>query len=225
MAFLNSATAPSRSPWSCRAMPRWVWAGAALGSRSIAFLYWAMAPSRSPLSRRALPRLVWARAYLGSRSVAFLYAAGVAALGPVAADEVGQAAGQDLPQPGGQLSVGAPAELVEAQRGLEQGVLHQVGGVGLPPQRGVQAGAGQEAQVVAVRVQQPVQGAGLGAAGPLDQPAEVGAAGGHGCVRGAGVGATGPYYNRRDPRLIMDAENHRRKELARALSGFRSAGL
>src|SRR5262249_28515409 len=50
----------------------------------------------------------------------------------------------------------------------------------------------QQAQVVAVRVEQPVQRPRLFTPGPLDQSAEVGAAGGHGCVRGARRGANGP---------------------------------
>jgi hypothetical protein len=57
---------------------------------------------------------------------------------------------------------------------MEQGLLHQVGRVGLALERGVQSGAGQQAQVVAVRVEQPVQRPRLVAPGPLDQPAEVG---------------------------------------------------
>ena len=51
----------------------------------------------------------------------------------VAADQIGQAASQDLPQPGGQLSLGLAlaAELAEVAMCLEQRLLDQVGGVGL----------------------------------------------------------------------------------------------
>ena len=49
----------------------------------------------------------------------------------VAADQIGQAASQDLPQPGGQLSLGLAAELAEMPMCLEQRLLDQVGGVGL----------------------------------------------------------------------------------------------
>ncbi len=87
------------------------------------------------------------------------------------ADQVGQVPRQDLPQPGDQLRLGLALELVEVLMGFEQRFLDQVGGVRLAPQRGVDAGAGQQPQVVAIRLQQPVQGArGLTRASSINRP-------------------------------------------------------
>ena len=90
------------------------------------------------------------------------------------ADQVGQVPRQDPAQPGDQLRLGLALELVEVLVGLEQRFLDQVGGVRLAPQRGVDAGAGQQPQVVAIRLQQPVEGARGLAPRLLDQPNDDG---------------------------------------------------
>ncbi len=86
------------------------------------------------------------------------------------ANQVGQVPRQDPPQPGDQLGLGLALELVEVLVGFQQRFLDQVGRVGLAAQRGVDAGAGQEPQVVAIRLQQPVQRARRLAPRLLNQP-------------------------------------------------------
>ena len=66
------------------------------------------------------------------------------------ADQVGQVPRQDPAQPGDQLGLGFALELVEVLVGLQERLLDQVGGICLALERGVDAGAGQESQVVAI---------------------------------------------------------------------------
>ena len=54
---------------------------------------------------------------------------------------------QDLSQPGGQLGLAVPAEAFQALIGLQQCLLHHVGGVELPVQTRVQVELSQQAQV------------------------------------------------------------------------------
>jgi hypothetical protein len=71
---------------------------------------------------------------------------GHVAPGPVqVAAGVGQVAGQDLAQPGGQLGLGLAPELRQGLVGLQQRLLDQVGGVQLGPQPRVQLQPGQQA--------------------------------------------------------------------------------
>src|SRR5262249_24750393 len=82
------------------------------------------------------------------------FAAGVTlAGGKVAAHGGGQLVGQDLPQPGGALGLGAAAELPALLVSAGQGLLHHVGRIELAAQPRVEVEAGQQPQVIAVRLQ------------------------------------------------------------------------
>ena len=70
---------------------------------------------------------------------------------------VGQGANQDLAKPGRQLGLGRAEELAELAGGLEKRLLDQVGGIEPDPQRLADQRAGDQAQVVAIKLQEPAQ--------------------------------------------------------------------
>ena len=82
----------------------------------------------------------------------------------VAAQQVGQVAGQDLPQPADELGLAAPAEAREVLVRLQERLLDEVGGIDLALEALADLHPGQQGQVAPVHLQQsPERG---GVAGP-----------------------------------------------------------
>src|SRR5262249_27145196 len=76
----------------------------------------------------------------------------------VPADEVGQARGQDLPQPGRQLRLAGAAERPEVPGGLQERLLNQVYRVRLALKPAAEFQAREQQQVRPVLLQQSTQG-------------------------------------------------------------------
>jgi hypothetical protein len=86
----------------------------------------------------------------------------VTARGAEAAGGVGQVAGEDLPQPGGQLRLAAPLELGQRLVRLQQRLLYHVRRIEFRPQARVEVEPGQQAQVVPEALQGAAPAARLG---------------------------------------------------------------
>ena len=68
-----------------------------------------------------------------------------------------QVAGQNLPQPGGQLGLGRTAKAGETAVRLEEGLLGEIGRVDLALQPPADLHAGQERQVIAITIEKLAQ--------------------------------------------------------------------
>src|SRR6266496_4418561 len=90
----------------------------------------------------------------------------VAPLGAeVVAHEVGDLRGENLPKPGGELRLGAAVKAWEVTMGLQESLLNDVGRVEFALKPPADLDAGQQAQVIAVQLEQAPQcrlAAGLG---------------------------------------------------------------
>ncbi len=83
---------------------------------------------------------------------------------------VGQGANQDLPQPGNQLRLVTTGKSSELAMCLEEGFLHQVGGVELQAQGVVEHRPRYQPEIVAVKLEELPQGRGIPGAGLGHQP-------------------------------------------------------
>jgi hypothetical protein len=116
----------------------------------------ASSAASRPLARRRLfggePRFEPGRGLL-DRPLQRAFECHIPPAAAMGAHRVGQRTGQDLPQPGGQLSRTLASKLVEGLMRLEQRLLHQVGRVKLAPQGLAELHSRQDAQVVQVAFQ------------------------------------------------------------------------
>ena len=69
-------------------------------------------------------------------------------------DKFGHIINEDFLQPGHERRFGAAAKLVEIPAGVQEGLLNQVGSIGPAAQMQIHLGAGQQLEIIAIKLQQ-----------------------------------------------------------------------
>src|SRR5438445_9558559 len=70
---------------------------------------------------------------------------------------MGEIHGQDLPEPGNPFALALPPELGEVPVGFQKRFLHEIGGINLSLQPPANLQAGQQVEIMAIKLQQPSQ--------------------------------------------------------------------
>ena len=98
-----------------------------------------------------------------------LAAGGTFGRAAVTPHEIGRVVIQDFAEPGEPFLLGAAVEPLEVAVGFQHRLLHQIRGVDLPPQPGFDLRSGDEAQVRAAQLEEPLPAFGVAPPRPFDQ--------------------------------------------------------